>query len=79
MPKQLVTREELAAWLTNELRKVEDCEECSVGGIVALREPDPTGCNWSDGVILSGGAPAEYVMPHLQRIVAQARERFNLR
>lgn len=78
--RQLITSEELQAWLTAKLKQIEDCEECSVGGILLLQQPDAFGCNWSDSVVLSsGGVPVDYVWPHMTRIIAEARLRFNLR
>lgn len=78
--RTVVSREELEQWLTNELQKIEDCEECSVGGIMPLREPDEDGCNWSgDVVVSSGGVPVEYFRPYLARIMREARNRFNIR
>ena len=47
MSKTLLTRDELAAWLTAELRKVEGFENCSISQIMRLRDPDEDGCNWS--------------------------------
>lgn len=80
MARTLVTPEELAAWMTAELRKVEGCEECSVGAANRLQQPDAEGCNWSDSLVVrSGGLAHEYFRPHLNRIVAQARAQFNLK
>lgn len=76
-----VTREELAAHLTAELQKVRDCQGCSIHGIFPYQQPDEDGCNWSDNVWVSTGGdmPVGYVRPHVQRIVAEARKRFNLK
>lgn len=79
MKRQIVSKEKLQAWLTAELQKVEDCNECTVGGIMALQQPDEDGCNWSDSIVVStGGVPLHYFKPHLDVIMANARARFNV-
>jgi hypothetical protein len=80
MERKLVTNDELKAYLTSELQKVEDCEECSIDSIMPLQLPDEDGCNWSDMVHVRSGpeVAAEYFRPHVRRIVAEARKRYNL-
>lgn len=80
-PREIVIIQELTAYLTSELQKVRDCEGCSIHGILPYQQPDEDGCNRSDNVWVSTGGdmPAEYVKPHVQRIVAEARNRFNLK
>ncbi|MBI3653683.1 MAG: hypothetical protein HY231_21840 [Acidobacteria bacterium] len=80
MSRTLVTISELTAYLTGELRKVEDCQQCSISRVLAYQQPDEDGCNWSPDVIVSYSPDVakEYVIPHVQRIVAEARKRFNL-
>lgn len=79
MARTLVTSENLAEWMTAELRKVEDCGDCGVGDVNRLQQPDADGCNWSDSLtVRSGGVPLEYFRPHLEKIVARARAEFNL-
>jgi len=79
MNRDLISRDELAQWLTQELQKVEDCEHCSVSGILLLQKPDDQGCNWSDSItVRSAGVPAEYFGDYLRPIIARARARFNV-
>ena len=79
MSKELVTADQLANWITTELQKVEGCQYCKITGVTPLREPDSEGCNWSDSVtVSSGGVPADYFMPPVQRIILEARKKFNL-
>jgi serine/threonine protein kinase len=80
MSKVLMTPKELGAILTSTLQQVEDCEECSIDTVTPLLHPDEDGCNWSNVVhVQSGGdVAADYIGPHVQRIVAEARKRYNL-
>lgn len=76
-----MTLDELSAWLTTELRKIEDCHDSSVAVQYLLRNPDADGCNWSDEVVLSVGrsATADYLYPHVRRLVGEARLKFNVK
>lgn len=79
MARKLLTREELAEWMTAQLRKVEDCEECSVGPVNLLQQPDTDGCNWSDSLVVqSAGVPREHFGPHVAQIGAMAKAMFNI-
>lgn len=79
MNKQLLTPEQLAEYLTKELRKVKDCQDCRIGGIKRLKKADTEGCNWSDSFIVSsGGIPEQYFRPYLEKIVREAKMKFNL-
>lgn len=82
MPRTLLTRSELIGWLSDELQKVEDCQKCSITQIMSLQHPDEDGCNWSsDPLYLScaDDISAEYVWPYLNRIVIEAKSRFNIK
>lgn len=79
MPTSVVTKEELQAWLTTEIRKIEGCEECSFGGIAQLREPDEFGCNWSDSIVLRAtGVSPDIYRPAVANIMVEARSKFNI-
>ena len=79
MARTVVRREELRAWLTAEIRKFEGCEECTVGGVTPLREPDKCGCNWSDSIVLRAtGVPSEIYKPALTKVMVEARSKFNI-
>jgi hypothetical protein len=82
MPKELLTRNELAAWITAELHKIEDYQGCSVTQILSLLELDEDGCNWSaDHVIVNHGADVsiDSLCLYLNKFVAEAKSRFNLK
>ena len=79
MSRTLVNAPDIAQWLTESLRKVEDCQDCAVSGVVALQEPEADGCNWSDSLTVnSGGVSLDYYGPYLAKLIAEARLRFNL-
>lgn len=79
MTKTLVSQDQLSTWMTSELQKIDECRDSQIRGVVALQFPDEDGCNWSDSLTVnSGGVASEILIPHVRRIVAEARERFNL-
>jgi hypothetical protein len=45
--RQLVTRDELNAILTTEIRKFAELKDATLTAQYILEEPDETGCNWS--------------------------------
>ena len=80
MTRVLVSDEELGNLLTAQLRKQLDCKDVLVIGITKLCQPDEEGCNWSDQLtVRSGGVSDDYFLSNLQKIVQQARLRFNLK
>lgn len=80
MKKTLVAAAELEQWLTAKLRKLDDCHDCKVSGVLPLQEPDEQGCNWSDSLVVNaGGLPYDYYAKFLSVVVAEARSRFNLK
>lgn len=79
MARKLISRKQLAAHLTSEIRKVEDCDNLLIGSVIPLQFPDASGCNWSPDVMVStGGVPLSYFGPYLSEIVSKARNKFNL-
>jgi hypothetical protein len=79
MAREVMTRRALAEWMTEQLRRVEDCEQCTVGEVTLLQQPDTDGCNWSSSLVVrSGEVPTEHFSSHLTNIVAQARTKFNV-
>ncbi|HEY2917390.1 MAG TPA: hypothetical protein VGK77_00205 [Candidatus Binatia bacterium] len=73
-----ISKEQLAAWMTKELQKFEGCEECEVHQPYELREPDAEGCNWSLSSIRATGVPKEVYGPALDKVVSEARTKFNI-
>lgn len=80
MERELVTEEQLLAFLNKELAKYEDSESYRFDSIgYRLVEPDPEGCNWSTPQLRGSGVPLEPIVPIAERIVGEARRRYNLR
>ena len=49
----VVSRDKLEEILNEALVKYDSCEDCVFdGGIMELRQPDESGCNWSDNLII---------------------------
>jgi hypothetical protein len=80
MERKLVTPKQLAAYLTSELQKGEDCENLLIDSVVRLRYPDGQGCNWSENLIVTStdGTPASNFHYRLGQIVLDSRTKFNL-
>ena len=79
MERKLISRKQLASYLTNELRKLEDCEDLLISSVMPFKLPDANGCNWSpDLTVSTGGVPQSYFGPYLAKIVSKARDKFNL-
>ncbi|MBK9520512.1 MAG: hypothetical protein IPO13_02630 [Rhodocyclaceae bacterium] len=78
--RELVTLSELSDRLTTELQKAEDAAGSKITVQYMLREPDATGCNWSDSVVLQVGpnASKESLAPYVAQLVQHARQRFNV-
>jgi hypothetical protein len=73
----LVSMDDLAQWLTAEVRKFEGCEECLVTGVYRLAAPDEDGCNWSMGYMRATGVPRAILDPAMSDVVSRARQSFN--
>jgi hypothetical protein len=80
MSRTVISTAELQKWLTTEIRKFEDCEECSFGEIMPLRQPDKSGFNWSDDIVLRmTGVSPEIYLPAAKSVMAEARRKFNIK
>jgi len=75
--RELRTAEDIGKWITAELQKIKACQGSSVDSVVGLREPDVDGCNWSDSIAVQLGEDCP--RPILQKIIQEARQRFNLK
>lgn len=73
-----ISMDDLAQWLTAEVRKFEGCEECLISGVYRLAAPDEDGCNWSMGYMRATNVPRAILDPAIADVVARARQRFNL-
>lgn len=80
MTRIKISREELRSFLTSKIQSVDGCEECSFGGVMPLAEPDESGCNWSDSIVLSNaGVPAEIYIPVVQKLMLEIRSKYNIK
>ncbi len=73
--RKLVTRDQLSEILTKQLQATEDLEDATVCVAYVYAEPDDNGVNWSPDVHVNPGSKGskEYALPHLRRIVQDAR------
>ena len=77
--RRLASRAAINEWMTLELQRSADCEACQLGLSYRLREPDASGCNWTDATLRLGPkAGAEHAGPIAREIVDRARQLFNL-
>ncbi|NPU86291.1 MAG: hypothetical protein HPY65_17565 [Syntrophaceae bacterium] len=80
MERKLVSEKELVNILNNELRKNEDSEGYSFdGGVLKLKEPDETGCNWSRVKLRGSGVPIKPMAMVAERIVSEAKKKYNVK
>ena len=78
MDRTLVTEKELLAYLNKELEKTGQ-QESYFESLVRLRVDDRTGCNWSSANLKSRAEGVASCPPAAERIVEEAKARFNLK
>lgn len=80
MGRELVNEDTLRAYLETELHKFQECNRYQVRGITKLQTPDAEGSNWSPIITTgsSGRKPRDPCVEIAARVVAEAREKFNL-
>jgi len=80
MERKLVLVEELLSILNGELSKYEEFKNCRFENPpMKLLIPDEDGCNWSTIQIRYIGVSTDAGRPVVERIVAQARKKYNIR
>jgi len=79
MERKLVTEEELIAVLNQELHKTENPEDYRFENIIRLVDKDKDGCNWSEVFVRGSGVPVKAVLPLADRIVHEAKKKYNLK
>jgi hypothetical protein len=80
MERILVSVEELLSILNSELSSHEEFKNCRFETPpMKLLTPDEDGCNWSTIQIRYIGVSSEVGRPVVERIVAQARKRYNIK
>jgi len=80
MSRESISEASLQAHLESELHKFQECNRYRVTAIVKLQSPDAEGCNWSPTITTESGSRnvRDPCMEIAERIVAEARKRFNL-
>ena len=76
--RKLVSEEELLKLLNSQLAEDEDCRDCRFTSIERLAEEDKDGCNWYMATLRCSGVPGQVCMPTATRIVARAKEKYNV-
>ena len=77
--RRLASRATINDWMTQELRRAPDCDACHLSLSYRLREPDASGCNWTDATLrLGSNADARHAGPIARKIVERARQLFSL-
>lgn len=79
MKRTLVTKKDLLNWMNSQLAKHEECTDCRFDAVKLLEEEDEYGCNWYEANLNCSGVPTRVCEPIAQRIVAQAKEQFNVK
>lgn len=80
MNREVVSEGALIAYLEGELHTFQECNRYRVTGITRLQSPDAEGCNWSPRITTESGSRnvRDPCVAISERIVAEARKRFNL-
>lgn len=76
MQRTLIGAGALRAWLNTELKMLDKCANCEFDEIMLIQSVDDSGCNWSDPWLRCSGQPAAICGPLAQKVVADARARF---
>ena len=79
MQRTLVSPEDLLKWLNSQLSNFEECTNCHFNPVQELREENEQGCNWSLPWLICSGVSTRVCQPIANRIVAQARGKFNVK
>ncbi len=80
MGREIISEEALIAYLEGEFHKFQECNHYRVTSIARLQTPDSEGCNWSPRITTEAGSRnlRDPCVEISERIVAEARNRFNL-
>jgi hypothetical protein len=80
MSRKFVSATHINNWLTTELQKTPDCEQCTLSGVMKLQDIDDDGCNWTERAVVlnAAGANDPYVVKKAQDLVLLAKSLFNI-
>lgn len=79
MEKKLVSEQELLSFLNSELKKTGLGENCYFESLTRLRVDDRNGCNWAYANLKSSDKSALTCRSAADKIVDNAREKYNLK
>jgi len=78
MEKTIVSQEYLLSWMNSQIAKYDKCTNCHFTSILILSERDEGGCNWSSVNLRCSGDPIDVCRPIAQRVVDEAKKKFNV-
>ena len=79
MQRKLVSEKELLSFLNKELKNTGQGESCYFESLTRLKVDDRNGCNWAYANIKGTAGSAHTCPPDAEKIVAAAREKYNLK
>jgi hypothetical protein len=77
--RTLATKGELLGILNAEMATRSGCQGCHFSGIRRLRRPDLDGCDWMPSSLTCAHLSPESCKEPCRSVVAEAREKYNLR
>jgi hypothetical protein len=90
MARQLLKIDRLLEIMNNELSQFDTCVECRFKSIIPRGDADEVGCNWSHANLNCRGypaavgqpaalcKPATVCQPAAARVIAEAKEKYNV-
>ncbi len=80
MGRELVNEKALQSHLESELHRHQECNRYRVTSVTKLQSPDAEGCNWVPTITTESGSRnvRDPCVEIAERIVAEARKKFNL-
>jgi hypothetical protein len=76
--RELKSEEDLLLILNQMLAAHKDCAGCRFNAIYR-HQPDKIECNWTPGPLHPGGSEVKPCLPVMGLLVAEAREKYNLK
>jgi len=79
MNRVLLTEKELIDILNNELHRKESSKDYNFENVIRLKNLDKNGCNWTEVFIRGSGVPVKPILPLIDKIIFEAKKKFNLK
>ena len=77
MDKTIVSQDYLLSWMNSLIGRYDSCDNCHFTSVL-LTEPDEDGCNWSSANLRCSGVLIDVCRPIAQRVVDDAKKKFNV-